>query len=235
MVLFVLKFAWLSAVLVLILLGEFVRITWWRHVEPVAPPPARVFFQALLVACAFLFITAAHVISFGHEDHRRPADAAVIFGAKVYPDGRPCAALVDRMETGIDLFHDGLVGHLILTGAVDPNGQSEPQVMRDYARSRGVPASRIILDEQGVNTRASALNAGVIQRQFGFERLLAVTQYFHCARVKMIFDREGTSCYTVPTCSRASASSGGPARLSRESFFLLREAIAFPFYLVYYR
>ncbi len=225
----------LSAVLAVILLSELTRITWWRPAYPVAPPPARIFFKAILVACAFLLITLAHVITYGHEDHRRPADAAVIFGAKVYPDGTPCAALVDRLETGIGLFHEGLVRHLILTGAVDSNGQSEPEVMRGYARSRGVPASRIILDEQGLNTRASALNAGVIQRQFGFERLLAVTQYFHCARVKLIFDREGTSCYTVPTCSRATASTGGPARLSRESFFLLREAIAFPFYLVYYR
>jgi vancomycin permeability regulator SanA len=224
----------LSAVLSVILASEFVRVSWWRSREPLAPPPARVFFQTLAVAAAFLGITLAHIVTFGRTDHRRPADAAVIFGAKVYADGKPCAALVDRLETGIRLFDEGLVHHLIMTGALDPNGWSEPAVMRDYASRRGVPLSRIIVDESGFNTRASALSTGAIQRNRGFERLLAVTQYFHCARVKLIFDREGTSCYTVPTCA-AGLLPGATSRLSREGFFLLREAIAFPFYLLYYR
>lgn len=224
-----------SAFIFLILLAEFVRVSSWAPVEPITPPPARLFFRAILVAASFLLLTLVHVVTFGHTDYRRPADAGVIFGAKVYPDGTPCAALRDRLETGIDLYRRGYVRCLIMTGAVDPNGQSEPEVMRQYALGRGVPVSSIIVDESGVNTRASALSVRAIASHFGFEKLLAVTQYFHCARVKLIFDREGAPCYTVPTCSLERSLPGATRKLSREGFFLLREAVAFPFYLIYYR
>ena len=225
----------LSALLSCILLGELVRVVAWRPADPISPPPAWAFLQGLSVAGAFVMVTVAHIVTYGHVDHRRPADAAVVLGAKVYSDGKPCAALIDRLDTAVELFRSGLVGHLIMSGAEDPNGWSEPAVMRDYAIERGVPSSRIILDELGVNTRASALGVGEIQRSRGFQRLLAVTQYFHCARVKLIFDRVGTSCFTVPTCSAAAGAAESTVKLSRELFFVLREAVALPYYLVYYR
>ncbi len=224
-----------SAAVVILLLIELARVLWWQTNDALTPPPAWLFLRSIHVAVAFFLWILAHVLTYGHVDHRRPADAAVIFGAKVYANGTPCVALVDRLETGIELFAKGFVHHLILSGAVDPNGQSEPQVMKRYAVGRGVPESRIIVDESGVNTRASALSVGAIQSRLGFGRLLAVTQYFHCARVKLIFDREGTSCSTVPTCSTEKDWRPSPARLSREGFFLLREAAAFPFYMIYYR
>jgi hypothetical protein len=51
----------------------------------------------------------------------------------------------------------------------------------------------------------------------------------------MTFEREGVPCATVPTCSSARTSRGEEPRLRREGFFLVREAVAFPFYLIYYR
>lgn len=225
----------LSLFLALLLGIELARVLWWRPIETATPAPAWVFFRSALVVLAFLGLTLVHVVTFGHVDHRQPADAAVIFGAKVYADGTPCAALVERLETGIDLYESNLVGCLIMTGAVDANGQSEPRVMREYALRRGVPSSRVLIDELGVNTRASASNVARLRAAHSLDRLLAVTQYFHCARVKMIFDREGATCLTVPTASTSFAWWNSPARLSREGFFLLREAIAFPFYMIYYR
>jgi uncharacterized SAM-binding protein YcdF (DUF218 family) len=230
-----------SAFLLLILAAELVRVFWWRPAPALAPPPARFLLGAAAVACGFLALTLVHIITYGHEDHRAPAAAAVILGAKVDPSGKPCAALADRLDTGIDLYRRGMVRYLIMSGAVDAGGRSEPRAMRSYAVSRGVPAARILLDESGVNTRASALGAGAIARSRGFEEVLAVTQYFHCARVKLVFDREGTPCRTVPTCSLRRDLTGAPPsvpdrpRLAREGFFLLREAMAFPFYLVHHR
>jgi uncharacterized SAM-binding protein YcdF (DUF218 family) len=96
-----------------------------------------------------------------------------------------------------------------------------------------VPASQIILDEEGVTTVESARNCGRIARENGFQGLLTVSQYFHCARVKMIFERAGTYCYTVPTCARRDAPK--QQGLAREGFFVFREACAFPFYFLYYR
>jgi vancomycin permeability regulator SanA len=225
----------LSLFLLAILVGECLRMNRWRAAESSLPPPARFFFQAISVAGAFVVIHLVYIVSYGHTDFRRPADAAVVFGAKVDAEGCPCAALVDRLDTAIEVYQQGLVKYLIMTGAQDPNGQDEPTVMARYAIEHGVPARGIILDQNGLNTRASAVNCRAIARQRSFKRLLAVTQYFHCARVKLAFDREATPCDTVPTCSSRNAKAEPEVKLSRESFFLLREAMAFPFYWLYYR
>ena len=80
----------------------------------------------------------------------------------------------------------------------------------------------------------SARNCGVIAAENGFRGLLTVSQFFHCARIKLIFERAGTHCYTVPTCL-ANWRTKKSSRLSREDFFVFREMVAFPFYFLYYR
>lgn len=214
---------------------EFTRITWCRSLEPRMPPPAWCFLHGLGLALAFFVLVTLHIITAGRIDHRQPADAVVILGAKVYDDGTVCGALRDRLDTGLELYREGLVSHLILSGGIGKNGISEPEVMAAYLQEKGgVPRERMLLDELGNNTKQSAVNCGKIAREHGFAALLTVSQYFHCARVQMIFGRAGTPCLTVPTCSRGGARPE-VARLSRESFFLFREAVAFPFYFLYYR
>jgi vancomycin permeability regulator SanA len=94
--------------------------------------------------------------------------------------------------------------------------------MAAAAMAAGVPAESLILDEEGDSTQSSARNCGEICRENGFRKLLVVSQYFHNARVKLIFEREGTPCFTVPAHYR---------ELVRERYFLLRETIAFLSYL----
>lgn len=218
----------------LILLFEFSRISWCETREPRLPPPARCFFNGVVVLVSLFILICTHLVTFGRTDFRRSADAAVILGAKVYDDGSISRALRDRLDTGIELYRDGFVSCLIMSGGTGENGYSEPKRMAAYAREvGGVPSSRIILDEGGVNTVRSARNCGRIAREKGYRTLLTVSQYFHCARVKMIFERNGSSCYTVPTCSNERVKASGA--LARDTFFLLREAVAFPFYFFYYR
>lgn len=213
-----------------ILLAEFARISWWGPVEPKLPPPAWCFVNGALIVVSFFVLILLHIVTFGHTDYRRPADAAVILGAKVYDDGRLCDALERRMETGVELFDQGYVRYLIMSGGTGPNGLSEPEHMARYAQEHGVPLDRILLDPEGRTTRLSARNCRVIAEDYGFRELLTVTQYFHCARVKLIFEREGMPCFTVPTGSLV-----GGGRLLRGNFYLLREALAYPFYLLYHR
>jgi len=218
----------------LILLFEFSRISWCETREPRMPPPARFFFNTVVASASFFLLISAHLVTFGRTDFRRPADAAVILGAKVYDDGSLSRALKDRLVTGIELYRQGLVSYLVMSGGTGKNGFSEPRQMASYAtKVGGVPAERILLDEDGINTAQSARNCGRIAREHGFKTYLTVSQYFHCARVKMIFERNGSSCYTVPTCSNEEVRAAGA--LTRDTFFLLREAVAFPFYFLYYR
>src|SRR5262245_24483260 len=82
-----------GGVLVLLLL-ESVRVLAWRPASPLAPPAARFFLASAAVILAFAGVILAHLVTFGHQDRRRPADAAVILGARVEA-GKPCLALAE--------------------------------------------------------------------------------------------------------------------------------------------
>ncbi|MCH2375034.1 MAG: YdcF family protein [Planctomycetes bacterium] len=223
---------------VFILVGvavEFTRLFWWRDEAPRVPPPARIFVAVVAVITAFFLVALAHVISFGNIDFRRHADAVVVFGARVEPDGTPCAALKDRLDVAISLYKERYADYLIMTGGTDPEGTIEPEAMFAYAVREGVPEQSIYRDHDGLTTLASAKSCRDLADTLGFKRVLAVTQYFHCARVKLIFERQGISTFTVPTSSSRNRENDiAPIKLSRESFFLFREAIAFPYYFLFH-
>ena len=94
--------------------------------------------------------------------------------------------------------------------------------MAAFAQSHGVPRHAILIDPQGTTTYDSALNCAVICRRYGFERVMVVSQYYHLARSKLIFERQGLRVLTVP------ARIGGQVR--KNLYQLLRETAALPYY-----
>lgn len=164
------------------------------------------------IPAALLVLALAHIQTFGHTDYRRPADAIVVFGARAHRDGTPSQALYDRTMTGIALYHEGWAGTLICSG-----GLNEPDVMRRLALERGVPPGAVVLDPRGVNTAATLR---FCRRRGG--RFLAVSHSFHNARIKMLAERFGARCYTVPARE--------PVPLTWEPYFVARECAALAAY-----
>lgn len=166
----------------------------------------------LAVAAAAGLLLLAHLFTFGCTDYRRSADAIVVFGARVYADGTPSEALADRTRTGIELYKSGCADTLVFSG-----GPGEPQAMRRMALAAGVPDAAIVLDEAGLDTAATVRN---LRGRFG--RVLAVSHYYHNARVKLAARREGLACATVP-CRMS-------RRLAAEPRYVARELLAFAAY-----
>ena len=115
-------------------------------------------FQSAAFGGGALAVTLALLITFGATDYRRRADCAVVLGARAYADGTPSGALRDRTDEGILLYKEGRVRFLVFSGGPGDGEFTEAQVMRARAIDAGVPAAAIVLDERGVNTRASAAN-----------------------------------------------------------------------------
>jgi SanA protein len=112
-------------------------------------------------------------------DQAPEARVALIFGARVYPGGRPSAMLADRVATGADLYHAGKVDILLFSGDGREASYNEPESMKRYALSLGVPESAIVLDYAGLRTYDSCYRARHI---FGVEEAILVTQNFHLDR-----------------------------------------------------
>ncbi|WAS95187.1 YdcF family protein [Nannocystis punicea] len=177
--------------------------------------------RSLTIAAAVAWtLPLVLMLTFGPTRYAREADAIVVFGARVYRDGRPSHALADRVDEGVRLYHRGLAPIVIMSGAIDEDhGASEPEAMKARAIAAGVPAAAIVLDELGVDTAATVeVTAEWLQRR-GARRVLAVSHYYHQPRVKLLFQRAGVLAYTVPaTMSR---------RLLKEPWFVAREVLAY--------
>ena len=191
--------------------------------------PARLPFWLGLpaVAAAFFLLIAAHIVTFGHTDYRKveTADAAVILGARVYADGRPSPSLEHRLMTGLDLYRQGRVGVLIMSGGTGESGVNEAEAMGRYAVARGVPPERVILDRTGDSTYHSAVHCGILCRRYNLMSVMVVSQYYHRARTKLICLRQGLRVLTVP------ARGGGQVRSNL--YQLLRETGARPYYYLW--
>lgn len=150
-----------------------------------------------LAACIFLF-PLAQIVFFGTTDYRRPADIAVVFGAQVHPGGAPSQTLAWRVDTACELYQQGFVDRLVMSGAVGDSGYDEAQIMRERAIENGVPASAIVVDSQGVNTEATVTNTMRLVGEKGDQRVLAVSNAYHLPRIKLAYRRHGVEVFTVP-------------------------------------
>lgn len=171
-----------------------------------------------LAACLVLF-PLAQIAFFGTTDYRRPADIAVVFGAQVHPGGAPSQTLAWRVDTACELYEDGLVDRLVMSGAVGESGYDEAEVMRDRALERGVPASAIVVDSLGVNTEATVANTVRLFAAEGVDRVLAVSNAYHVPRIKLAYRRQGQEVFTVPAEETR--------RIKETPYLWLREVPAF--------
>jgi SanA protein len=150
---------------------------------------------AVYLACVVLLPLALEVFD-GRVDERGPADAAVVFGARVYADGRCSPALADRVRTAVRLHRAGLVHTLVFSGGPGDGAIAEPDAMRALAIKMGVPASAIRLDPGGVSTRATVVNTAPLLAPMG--RVLAVSHAYHLPRVRSSYAARGLAVRCVP-------------------------------------
>jgi len=108
-----------------------------------------------------------------------PADAALVFGAGLLPDGRPQPLLADRIHAAVLLYQAGKVRRLLLSGDGLSPGHDEPAAMAQQAEAEGVPASALVEDPGGVRTYVSCERA---HDDFGVRSAVAVSQSYHLPR-----------------------------------------------------
>jgi vancomycin permeability regulator SanA len=152
---------------------------------------------AVCAVCITIF-PFAQMLFFGKTDYRRPADIAVVLGARVYADGRPSDALADRVRTACNLYRNGTVKKLLFSGGPGDGSIHETEGMKRMAIQLGVKPDDILLDAHGVNTQATVKNTEAVFQQLHASRILVVSHFYHLPRIKLAYHREGWEVYTVP-------------------------------------
>jgi SanA protein len=107
------------------------------------------------------------------------AQAALVLGAQVMPNGKPSSMLSDRITAAEELYKAGRVDKLLLSGDHGRVKYDEVGTMRRILLERGIPADDIFTDHAGFDTWDSAQRA---RRVFNVRSAVVVTQGFHMAR-----------------------------------------------------
>lgn len=148
----------------------------------------------ILLLALLLFLTATGLLVWsGMSDRLGKADVALVLGNKVNPDGSPSPRLKARLDTAVELFKLGYFPRVIVSGGTGTEGVPEGTAMRNYLVSAGIPESAILVDDQGVDTQASARNTASILRAGRMKSVFVITQYFHIPRTKLALSRLGVS------------------------------------------
>lgn len=183
----------------LVFIGLCALTGWMLRVRQSRPVWQRGVIPGLItLSLLAVLLPLAQMLCFGRTDYRRPADVAVVLGARAYADGRPSDALADRVRTGCRLYEQGLVPRLLFSGGPGDGAVHETKSMRRMALSLGVPDSAIELDPQGVNTLSTAANTAALAPRRGWSRALVVSHAYHLPRVKLAFQAQRMDVLTVP-------------------------------------
>ncbi len=175
----------------------------------------------VFVFCAFVF-TLGQIFCFGKTDYRRNADAIVVFGALVHADGTMSQVLADRILTACHLYKFGYTKYLICSGGPGSGKTTEAQAMRNFAISQGIAPNNIFVDNLGLNTFETVQNLKQNFKDYDVKSVLAVSHFYHLARIKLSFEKVGIAAFTIPACESRTPS-GMP-------FFITREVLALWYY-----
>lgn len=147
----------------------------------------------IIVLTRIIFLVKASSQTFS-KDNVPAKQVAIVFGAEVKKDGTPSVVLRDRVETAVTLYKSGKVEKLLMSGDNRFVDYNEPESMRHYALTLGVPDADIVLDYAGRRTYDTCYRAKEI---FGVNSIVLVTQGFHLPRALFLCNALGMDAIGV--------------------------------------
>ena len=109
--------------------------------------------------------------------------ALVLGTSKHTSDGGTNKYFEERIRTAANLYHSGVVRHILVSGDNRTPYYNEPRDMLKALDKLGVPQEAITLDFAGFRTLDSVVRSKMV---FGQDELIIITQDFHCYRALFI-------------------------------------------------
>ncbi len=153
---------------------------------------------ALLAAAAFTPLPVVLARSIGVPARLGLAEAVVVLGANVRPDGSLNDVSLRRTIHGIRLHRKGLAPLLVFSGPpARADRPAEPAVRADLAGELGTPSSAV-LTATAWTTAEEAAHVQALLAPRGVHRILLVTDSQHLVRASRLFERAGFQVLPAP-------------------------------------
>lgn len=143
----------------------------------------------VIVLLSWFILHQIIIISDGLVDEKQISEVAVIFGNTVNKDGSLSPRLKARLDKGVQLYNSKKVSKLFVSGGLGKEGHLEGSKMAEYLISKDISENVIVIDNEGNNTRLTAVN---FKKHFPeVKSVNLVTQYHHVSRAKLAFRQIG--------------------------------------------
>lgn len=138
--------------------------------------------------------TISSIITIEEASTKDDFDYILILGAGLNPDGTPSPMLKERLDTGIELYKEGIAEKIIVSGDHLYPDHDEVNSMKNYMTKEGIPSDVIYMDHAGLSTYDSIYRA---KELFGAGKIVVVTQKYHLYRSLYIGKRLGLDVFGV--------------------------------------
>lgn len=173
-----------------------------------------------MAAMAAFLVLCWQINRTGSADEAQPADAIVILGARVEPDGQPGPDLRVRTMHAVSLYRQGLAPYVVCTGGYQDDRLSAAAVACRLAVSEGVPQEQVLLADGSMTTGEDAASTRKLAADYGWHTAILVSHPLHLERARILFEEQGITVYPSPTSTDLTAISPGT-----RAWLTLREAV----------
>ena len=154
----------------------------------------------------YILLNFYSVWSTANSNYEGDAQAAIVLGAAQY-NGEPSPVLRSRLETAGDLYLDGRVQTVVVTGGGQAGDQTtEAKTGYDFlsAGRWTIPESDLLLEVNGESTYESIAASARFLKADGITDVIMVTDSYHGKRSELIAEEVGLDAEVVVTPGEAS-------------------------------
>lgn len=113
----------------------------------------------------------------------------VVLGSALKADGTISARLVKRMELALAALKTYPKSDILVTGGAPKNGKTEGRVMYDWLLAKGIPASRILVEEKSSSTISNATGSiAILASQTRYTSYSLISDVSHIRRASVLFE-----------------------------------------------
>lgn len=143
-------------------------------------------------------------------------EVGLVLGTSPYrEDGKPSPYFYGRIRAAADLYQQGKIRHLIVSGANPDSTYNEPRRMLQELVKAGVPQSAITMDFAGFRTLDSVARA---QAVWELPRFTVITQRYHLYRAVFLGRKMGLDVIGYEAPLGQTGNEPGPRNPVREIF-----------------
>ncbi len=149
--------------------------------------------------------------------------AGLLLGTiKFVKNGNPNQYFFYRIDAATELFQQGKIQYLIISGDNSRAGYDEPTDMKNELIKRGIDSTKIYLDYAGFRTFDSMVR---VKEVFGQDSILVISQKFHNERA--IYIAEKLNMYAIGYNAKDVSTTSGMKTAIREKFARVKVIVDF--------